>query len=330
VSAVLKALLLLFDLFPAPVKPLRWLTARPRRRRTTESSPAGLVVSDCWLPGAPWRGRRPAIVIAMGVRTAPHDRPVIGRFATSLARLGFVVCWPRLAALDRGRPGIEPPESFVRAVEAMRRDSAVDPALVSLLGFSVGGSTALLAAADHRIADRVRAVIFFGGYYDVFDFLVAAAAGVPSADGTRWRPSAGALEHLLAVIAALHAPGLLRMFPSRNEAEARAMLAAAPAREREILAALNPATGIERLRAPVLILHDRRDHMVHYSESLKLARALGPDRVAALAIVDLFEHVQPRSALSLASLHDLVRLGGFVVRAIAYLEGSGSMRSGSR
>jgi dienelactone hydrolase len=328
--ALVKGLLLLFDVFPAPLKPLRWLTARPRRRRTVGPSPAGPVVTDCWLPGLPWRGRRPAIIIAMGVRTAPHDRPVIGRFATSLARLGFVVCWPRLVALDRGRPGAEEPETFVRALLTLRDDPAVDPARISLLGFSVGGATALVAAADPRIADVVRAVVFFGGYYDVFDFFIEAAAGVPNPDGTRWRPSAGAMEHLLAVIAALRAPGLLRMFPSASAAEARRALDAIPARERAVLEALNPAAVIDRVRAPVLILHDVQDQMVHASESLKLAQALGPNRVIALTIVDLFEHVQPRAVLSLASLRDLLKLGRFVVRALAYLDGSGSIRSGSR
>ncbi|MCS6801449.1 MAG: acetylxylan esterase [Chloroflexota bacterium] len=327
--ALVKALLLLFDVFPVPLKPLRLVTAAPGRSRTIAPSPGGPVVTDCWLPGAPWRGRRPAIIIAMGVRTAPHDRPVIGRFATSLARLGFVVCWPRLVALDRGRPGIEQAETFVRAVETLAQHPAVDPRRISLLGFSVGGSTALVASADPRIADRIRAVVFFGGYYDIFDFFVAAAAGVADGAGRRWRPSAGAMEHLLAVIAALRAPGLLRMFPSASQEEARRALEAIPARERAVLEALNPAPILDRVRAPVLILHDVQDQMVHYSESLKLARALGP-RVLAFALVDLFEHVQPRAALSLASLRDLFTLGRFVVQAIAYLTGSGSIRSGSR
>jgi hypothetical protein len=330
VGAALKTVLLLFDLFPAPVKPARWLSAAPRRRRTVEPAPAGVVVTDCWYPGAPWRGQRPAIVIAMGVRTAPHDRPVIGRFAASLARIGFVVCWPRLAALDRGRPGVEQPETFVRAVERLAVDPAVDPDLISFLGFSVGGSTALIAAANPRIAHRLRAVVFFGGFYDAFDFFVEAAAGVPGDDGTLWRPSVGAMDHLLAVIAAMRAPGLLRLFPSASQAEARAVLAAAPERERALLAALNPAAVLDEVRAPVFILHDVQDRMVHSSEALKLAKALGPGRVAALAIVDLFEHVQPRATVSLASLRDLFRLARFVVGAIAYLEGSGSIRSGSR
>ena len=317
-------LLLLLEVLPWPFRPLRWLVGRPRHQRWRSASPAGTVVSDLWLPGFPHRGRRPALIFAMGVRTAPHDQPIIRGFARTLARLGFVVLWPRLHALDRGYPGTEEPATFVTAFETLAAHPAVDPQRIAFLGFSVGGSVALVAASDPRIADRLRAVVFFGGYYDVFDFLSAAASGVSVAGGRceRWRPSVGAMTHLLSVVAALRVPELLRAFPSRSPAEARAVLATLPPTARTRLERLNPAPVLDRVRARIFILHDRRDEMVHYFESEKLFQALGPQPNAELAIVDLFEHVQPRQALSWRSLRELAQLARFVFRTLAYLEGT--------
>ncbi|MFN8532798.1 MAG: hypothetical protein U0556_04555 [Dehalococcoidia bacterium] len=327
---ILKVILFLANVFPFPLKPLDWIVGRPSHRHWRTSSLAGSLVHDAWTPVWPYRGARPALVIAMGVRTAPHDRPVLRRFATTLARLGFVVVWPRLTALDRARPGAEHPDTFVTTVETLRQSRGVNPARISLVGFSVGGSTALVAAADQQIAADVRAVVFFGGFFDALDYLAAAAAATSEFERRRvaWRPSLGAYEHLLQVLSSLRVGGLLRAFPSRSLDEARATLAAAPPSERAALEALSPAEVIGAVRARLFILHDRQDRMVHYFESLKLLRALGPRPNAEVTLVDLFEHVQPRAGLTGSGLRELWRLARFLFRTLGYLDGS--IRSGRR
>ena len=44
---------------------------------------------------------------------------------------------------------------------------------------------------------------------------------------------------------------------------------------KELLAAISPSTGIDRLDARMLIMHDRADRLVPSEESRRLAQALG-------------------------------------------------------
>ena len=52
-----------------------------------------------------------------------------------------------------------------------------------LFGFSYGGSLALVAAADERIADCIDLVATFGAYADLVGVLQAAVTGVSVVDG---------------------------------------------------------------------------------------------------------------------------------------------------
>ena len=102
--AGVKTLLLLSEAFPqAPIRPLGLLTRRPEHAALQLDFPHGRVNADLFLPSGGRAQAAPGLVLAMGVKTSAKDRPVILKFAESLARLGFAVLWPRLALLDEGR-----------------------------------------------------------------------------------------------------------------------------------------------------------------------------------------------------------------------------------
>jgi acetyl esterase/lipase len=322
-AGYVKAMLFVGEMFPqAPIRPLEWISGEPRVERIELPSPNGPIVVELFTPTPRFPAlapaRRPVIIIAMGVRTSEDDRPIMLRFATTLSRLGYIVAWPRLAPLDRGEAQLERPETFATTFRYLECLEGVDPERISFAGFSIGSSIALVAATDPTIADRVNALVFFAGFYEVFDYLEAIARGV-SRDGERVESWNGetAVGHTRDVLRNMGATAALQLF--EDGADARAVLDGLPAVERAGLAAISPSTVITGLKAPIVILHDRNDHLVHYFESEKLYRALEGRGEAQLLIVDLFEHVQPRAGLDLATLAEIGRLFGLLASTFARL-----------
>src|SRR5919206_5264700 len=140
-----KTLLLLSEVFPqAPVKALSALTAPPVHRKIQLASQQGTIVADLFVP-TPWRGHRgrhttPAVMLALGVKTKPRDKLLLLDFAQALSRVGYVVLWPRLQALDKGISMLEHPSTFTVGFRYLERLDSVAPQRISLLGISAGAS----------------------------------------------------------------------------------------------------------------------------------------------------------------------------------------------
>ncbi|GAC1428670.1 MAG: hypothetical protein NVSMB65_01990 [Chloroflexota bacterium] len=317
-AAHVKTVLLVAQVMPQiPLKPLDGLTNAPRHTRAALSSAAGPLVLDLFAPVPRFGGvaarSQPAVLLAMGVKISPHDRPIILGFARTLSRLGYVVLWPRLKTLDDGRSLPETPQTFVAGVRYLTRLPSVDRRRISIIGFSVGGSLALVAATDPRIARDVHALVFFGGYYDIADYLVSLATH-SSALGTThltWQPDRQATGHVTELLRAEHATGLLRLFTARTAPQARAILRAATPREQAFLRAVNPATHLARLHARLFILHDRGDPFVPYLESAKLYQATAARPGTRYLSTNLFRHTEPKAGTPLP-LGDALALYGFV------------------
>jgi hypothetical protein len=183
-----KATLLLLQALPqVPVKPLTVLSNAPVHQRIELASPHGPIVADLFRPvprfGTIQPHTKPALVLALGVRTKPRDRTLVLSFAQTMSRLGYVVLWPRLQALDRGMPLLESPETFVLGMRYLKGVDLVDHHRITIFGFSVGASLALVAATNQQIAKEVHALVFFGGYYDIFSYLTSLATQTSSIDG---------------------------------------------------------------------------------------------------------------------------------------------------
>jgi hypothetical protein len=314
-----KVLLLLSQELPqVPVKPLHLLTAEPVHEQLRLESRHGPIVAELFIPtprfGPAAPRARPGLILAMGVKTSERDRPVLLGFARTMARLGFVVLWPRLQALDEGVSTAEEPETFVAGIRYLESRGLVASGRTSLLGFSIGASTALVAAADPAVADRVRTVIFFGGYYDILAYLLSLATGTVMLDGqpSTWRPHEDAVGQARLVLEAKGAEHVLRIFDAATRQEAESLLRSAPAAELADLRRLSPSEHLDAVAARLFILHDRGDPFVPYVESLKLRRALPDARVQAFLLTDLFEHAQFKGGLSWGALRGVLDLYGFV------------------
>jgi pimeloyl-ACP methyl ester carboxylesterase len=265
----------------------------------------------------------PAVLLVPGATRAGLGDGRVERAARALAGAGRSVFVPDLELYQRrfSRSDID------RLVRATRGLAARSGRPVSILGFSYGGSLALVAAAEPGMAEVVEQVAVFGAYHSLVGVLQAATTGVSLVDGERlpWPGDPQAREILLEVIADLAPAGQSRAVreavrgerdPQDLGPEARALhdvvvntdprrtgalVGLLPQEIQDLLRRFSPASVAERIAVPVVALHSRDDPAVPYAEGLRLAADL-PD--IRLVSVDLFTHVDV--AARRGSLHWVV------------------------
>lgn len=297
------------------------LTPPPIHELRQFEGPAGAIVADVFRPrDAGSDVSRGALVLALGVPVKEADRAGVVSFGSSLARLGYVVLWPRSASIDQGRLDLEDPQTFVEAVRHLQHMEGVDADRISMFGFSIGGSLALVAAGDPTLAHQLRSITSLGAYFDIGDYLTSLKAHTATLDGRTfvWEPppwAAGYLNELLAsaqasprlnhVASAMHATDF---FESVDEL---ALL--------EDLNAFSPSRRIQDVRATVFVLHERSDPFVPYVEAIKLRRALPEAQVGGFLLTDLFAHTSFKSALDWSTMSQLGSLFGFTRSVLSYL-----------
>src|SRR3989442_1758284 len=259
--------------------PLSALTLEPTREPLAVAGAAVDRYVPAGLPGSA------PLVLVHGFAPEGKDDARVREAATLLARCGFDVAVPTIPGLTRGRLGSNDVAPVVATLAALASPSVV-------LGVSVGAGPALLAAADPRVRERVRAVVSLGGYASAREVLRFWLTGAYEYGGVRGR--------------VVHDPELVRSFVAANadllEPAARAELMAAdadraarflarlpPALER-YLDELSPLRVVGEIRARLILIHGQSDRAVPYTESLRLAAAR-PERTA-LVLVGLVEHVE--------------------------------------
>ena len=305
------------NLLDAGPKPLNLFSEAPIRTSIpyrTAVPGADPDLAELWLPA--WASAdRPAgaMLLVFGVNNLGRNHPAIVRVADGLARTGVAVLVPDSRTLLEGR--LEPGEidGVVHAFQLLATRPEVDPERLGIVGFSVGGSLALLAAADDRIASRVRWVNAFGAFADAGTYLASVSAHAYRAgDGSAvaWQPTPLALEvyvnFLLSQVTdaadrqALEGafaqpiragqkpaadPGLRRgleseagravhdLFTASSLEAAEAAIAELPAASLRFIDAISPARHVDGLRAEVYLMHETEDHHVPFVESRALASA---------------------------------------------------------
>ena len=306
VQAGFHTLLFTMEMLDAPVRPQSWFTREPVRYEAVYGSLDGAEVADVYrLPdGKP----RAAVLLSVGAAQKGLDDPAIADFGYALARAGFVTMlhWsPPLGRESDIQPG--DPVKLVRAFEYLAEQDYVDRKRVGIGGFSVGGSFAIVAAADERIADDVGFVNAFGSYYDLETLVIQAASRSVNDGGERapWEPHSLTLRILAhelietlddmaeaELLAGRYldrkdiAPDELQSLSQRGnavvrlldgvpQAEAERLYATLPEDFREGLARISPSNHIADLGARLLVMHDRDDRHVPVTESRRLVTAAG-------------------------------------------------------
>ena len=319
ISTNLKILLFISEEFPqVPIKPLGLLTAKPEHKKVEFETSNGKVVTDLYMPD---QDKAAALIVAMGIKTQEKDKPLILKFMNTMTRLGYVTFWPRLEALDQGESLPEDPQTFVKAFDYLAELPVADKSRISYMGFSVGSSTAFVAASDPNIRDKVHGLIFFGGQFDIFDYFLSLASKSYEVDGQRisWNVADDARNHAKGLLLTKQAEGLVKIFDQETLVEMKMIIEQVSKEEKEKLAKYNPQEFINQFRARAFILHDKSDTYVPYVESIKLYQALPKEQIGAFVITDLFDHVQPNRPISAQNLVEIFKLYGFLYKVLIFL-----------
>jgi pimeloyl-ACP methyl ester carboxylesterase len=252
----------------------------------------------------------PPVLLVPGATRAGLADSRVARAAGALAGAGRRVFVPDLELYERRFS----PADIDRLARAVRGLAAEAGEPVSVLGFSYGGSLALVAAAEPGVADAIAQLAVFGAYHSLEGVLQAATTGVSLVDGERmdWPADPQAQEILLEVIADLAPAGQAAAVQeaARGERDPEELSPAGRALHdvvtntdpertgelvrrlpddiRDLLRRFSPSTVADRITVPVTVLHSRDDPAVPYAEGLRLAADLPDIRFVSVA---LFTHV---------------------------------------
>lgn len=320
---------------PDPFRPVELISDAPSRERITieyeSRNGRRSIEADLYIPDE--EGPMPAVVFSMGAPPLDLDEPRLVRIAEDSARKGVVMLVPFSERLDEERIETEEIDALVAEFQYVQGLPQVDPKRVGFFGASVGGSLALVAAGDPRIADDVDHVVSFGGYYDALTAFGAIATDriVYGDVDEEWSPQ----DHAKDVMAqqlinrvddARDRDYLYRLFlgGEQHSEERYATLDPAARSAYDFLAnddpraiqeligrlppesiaelnELSPKHSIENVKAELFIIHDVADPYIAYTESRMME-----DDLAALADagqetprahfdeIRLFEHVEPK------------------------------------
>ena len=283
------------------LSPQQWLAPDPVRHAVEFPLSDGRRGSaDLYVPAG--SGKHSAVLFFMGVVPPDRDEKRVVRLAEGLARTGMVVMIPWLDSQRLGLIAPQDVDGLVRAFQYMSALETVDAERAGMGGICTGASLAMVAAEDPRIADDVKFINSFAGYYDARDLFKAIGGRSRFYEGgvAPWKPDGLTLrlfvEHLVGSIRSETDRALLEQALSvealdpRLSSEAIAVYKLAkgvapdevdslmdqlPPNALKSLRLISPSTHIDRLKARVLIMHDRADRLVPSEESRRLADALG-------------------------------------------------------
>ncbi|MEN8213823.1 MAG: alpha/beta hydrolase [Pseudomonadota bacterium] len=304
---------------------LKEQTPEPVRQSVAYAVQGRRYQGDLYVPGQPPLA---GVVLVPGVAAGGKDDARLVAFATTLARVRFLVLVPDLPNLRALRVSAEDAQGVADAFSRLlSRPELPAGSRAGISAFSYAVGPAVLAALDPAIRDDVDFVLGVGGYYDLKKVVRFFTTGYFQHEG-KWRyqqpnsygkwvfvlgnadrlsesrdqtamraiarrrlddPEA-AVDDLRAGLTT-EGRALLALLENSDKKRTPMLIDALPAAIRAHMDALNVANkNLSRLRAKLILLHGTDDPIIPFSESVALARAVAPEQ-AELFLIDGLAHV---------------------------------------
>lgn len=299
-----------------PSRPVDWLTTAPVVERVRYPTHSGEAAADLYHPSG--TGPHPGVVVCLGV-----DHPQVPRLGAALARAGFATLLYWSPAMRDLRLDPEDTEGIALAYRWLIAQPFVDAGRSGLLGTCVGGSFALMAAAEPVIRDRIAFVVAWAPYASMRTLARDIASATTSTDEgpAPWpvdqltrtvyvRSLTAVLETSEAVrlrTACAEREGWLdagtlsgegrAVYPLLTRLDASAAETAfdrLPTAMQERLDAMSPIGCLWDIHAPLILLaHDRDDSVIPIGESRRLVATLAGRAGVRYTEFRMFKHLDP-------------------------------------
>ena len=163
IRAVARSLIFILKALPATSGAIDRVTTAPIIEKFTYPTPTGQGEAELYRPPSP--GPHPGVVVSLGVVPAGVDHPQRARFGQAVARSGFAALLHWSPAMRDLRLDPADVGELASAYRSLIEQPYVDPTRSGMMGTCVGGSFALMAAAEPSIRDRMA---FVSAYAPVF------------------------------------------------------------------------------------------------------------------------------------------------------------------
>lgn len=301
--AVTKTAIFFLKVFPMlPSRPVDWVTKPPVVQKVRYPSRFGQVEGELYRPST--AGPHPGILVCLGVVPFDVDHPQVPVLGKALARAGFAALLYWSPAMRDFRLDPEDLENIPLAYNWLIEQPFVDPSRSGLLGTCVGGSFALMAAADPLIRDRVAFITAYAPFSSMWTFARDIASATSSCGDERnpWQVDPLTRKVFVQSVTAVLEPGeaeLLRsastdengqltgsslsadgqavysLLTVQNEDDAETALHGLPPIMQNRLTTLSPVNYLKDIRASLIVLlHDQGDQVIPVGESRRLHSAL--------------------------------------------------------
>jgi hypothetical protein len=304
-----------------PSRPLDLITPTPVVERLRYPTKVGAAEGDVYRPSG--GGRHPGLVVCLGVVPFGVEHPQVPRLGEALARSGFAALLYWSPAMRDFRLDPDDIEDISLAFESLVAQSYVDVLHSGLMGTCVGGSFALMAAANQRIREHVAFVAAFAPYGSLLTLArdIASSTRMQGEERVPWQvdqltrkvfvhsvtallqPSeaqtlreafdagevAISIDGLSADARAVHA-----LLAARNLTQAEAALGGLPQALHVGLAELSPVNYLTDIGASLIaISHDRDDDVIPVAESRLLQAKLKGRAGVHYTEFAMFQHADP-------------------------------------
>lgn len=299
-----------------PSKPVDWVTREPVIEHVTYPSPGGQIAAELYLPGA--KGKHPGVLVCLGVVPNGVEHPQVARLGSALARAGYatLLFWsPTMRDLRLDPIDIN---GIAMAYRWLIDRPDIEGSKSGLLGTCVGGSFALMAAADESIRDQVAFVVAWAPYDSIRTLACDIASGTSLVDGKRapWevdqltrkvyirsltqeldpveRDRLRNDDHLDERDFSPEGRAIADLLVAHNVEAALTAIDGLPAALRSQLDAMSPSNHISSIRAPmILIAHDRNDPVIPIDASQSLVASLSDHPGLRYTEFRMFKHLDP-------------------------------------
>lgn len=172
-----------------------YLRPRPARIEVRELTYRRRLEGNCieLLPAALYRTAgenrlAPAWVLLHGLTYHGRAHPSLDRFARALAASGSTVIVPEIPEWSalRVAPAATGP-SIAGAIDTLLAEGLALEDRIGVFGFSFGATQGLAALADPTLGERVRSLVAWGGYCDLYRLFHYGITGEHELDGVRDR-----------------------------------------------------------------------------------------------------------------------------------------------